>query len=116
MHVALIGTVLKFGLQESLVLDLATKEEIVVHFTGDDKFDIVEGKMYAFTGEWRNGKISLTRFALRRFLDPMYETDLIEAAGKFKLINPINDPFVEYYQKFMEEYLNESTEESTEIP
>jgi len=112
MTVAFIGTVLTINLSDAEVRDDLTKKNLLCKIAPDDLNDIQVGSQAAFVGDLQvissdAGKnlveITIKRIVLRRFLDPMYEEDVITAYGDFALLVPINDPFHEAYRIFKAE-------------
>ena len=106
MTVAFIGTIVDMNLREVQVRDLETKEVLSCELISEDALidtPIEIGRTAVFTGKYYAGKITIRRFVYKKFLEPLYEDDLLGLAGEFALLKAIDDPFTELYQKFLEE-------------
>jgi hypothetical protein len=103
MVVAFIGNILDISIDGTKIEDKISKEVHLVKLTGDQSLELKIGDTGIFVGELYNSKFRVTRYEIRKFLDPMYEEDLFSVAGKYSLIPPINDPFTEVYERFLEQ-------------
>lgn len=83
--------------------DLLSGTEIQARARGEAVFGIQEGDEGLFQGLLIAGGIfEVHKLDRRKMLTPMYEKDLFGASGKFTLIEPMNDPFTEFYKLYLE--------------
>lgn len=116
MLACIIGTVKSLEQRSITLQDRITKQEYVCESEGDDLLELKIGDQGVFIGQYVSGTLKVKRMEIRKFLDPLYESDLYDASGKFNLIPVINDPFTDIYLEFMEELkANESIDEDSSV-
>lgn len=96
----LFGRVVDLQLKTAVVEDLRTKERFTCKLDGDEAFEVKVGDEGTFAGRVRNGEYVVRRVDVRKFLDPLYEEDMLKTAGLTSLVAPIDDPFPEMYMRF----------------
>lgn len=103
MTVVFLGRVLSTNLDEATFLDLNTKETVTCRVESGDVQHIKTGDEGVFGGDFYQGRVTVKRIHLRKYLDPMYEEDVITASGEFALLKPIDDPFHKAFAQFLKE-------------
>lgn len=96
MTCVIIGEILDFKGNTILIKDSITGE---IHDTtshDDETFELKKGDSGIFIGNFEKGIPVINRYELKKFLDPMYEEDIIEMSGKI-IVELINDPFPKIY-------------------
>jgi len=92
MTCVIIGEVISFKGNTILIKDSITGE---IHDTtshDDETFELEEGATGIFIGTFEKGIPVINKYELKKFLDPMYEDDLMEISGKI-IVELVNDPF-----------------------
>ena len=102
MIICVIGTITSIEHQKITIEDRITKEEIVCIPSGDSVLDMKVGDQGVFVGESCQGVNTLKKVEVRKFLDPLYETDLYQASSVYNMVDVIDNPFTEAYLAFME--------------
>lgn len=102
MFCCVVGKIVGLELKTAVIEDLRTKERFTCKLDGDEAFEVKVGDEGAFVGRVRNGEFVVRRDIdiIRKFLDPLYEEDMLKTAGLTSLIAPIDDPFPEMYLRF----------------
>lgn len=100
MYCCCVGTIVDIDLTTIIVEDLKTKERFTCIFDGDESLEAKIGDEGTFVGKFRNGVIAVKKVDVRKFLDPLFEEDMLRTAGLTTLIAPIADPFPEMYLRF----------------
>lgn len=102
MFCCVVGKIVSLELKTAVIEDLRTKERFTCKLDGDEAFEVKVGDEGAFVGRVRGGEFVVRRDidSIRKFLDPLYEEDMLRTAGLTTLIAPIDDPFPEMYMRF----------------
>ncbi len=98
----IIGKVLDVSLDGILVEDHITKEQIKAISEMDEDLALQIGDTGVFVGNIYKDTIRFKRYEIRKFLDPLYEEDLLSASGQFTMIPVIENPFTEAFVEFLE--------------
>lgn len=112
MTCIIVGTVQDVSLKELKIEDSNTGEVHNCILNDDALLGVKAGQTGIFCGTYYNGKIRLRKVDVRRFLDPLYEEDLLEKSGEFTLLTVIDDPFPDIFEK-LEATKKEDSEKST---
>lgn len=71
-----------------------------IEYTGG--VELNPGDQIILTGDiTEHGYIAHNTVSVRRFLEPLNEEDLLEQSARFKMVQPINDPFFKFYQELL---------------
>jgi len=97
--ICIVGKVLDLGIDKATILDLKTSEEFECTLNTEG---LEKNQTGLFSGDLIKGKITVKYIHLKKFLNPLYEQDLFSSAGKYTLIQPIEDPFPEEWEKLNE--------------
>ena len=89
---AFVGSVVEIG-EFVIIQDEQSKLPIKCIIEGEIKV----GDTGVFVGENKGDYVKVSRTEIRQFLDPLYEDELIKAAGLFTLIEPIDNPFPDVF-------------------
>lgn len=96
MTCVVVGTVVDMQKGALHVRDAFTGEVHVLAPGNDETLELAIGTDGVFIGQMRNGKVTVVRHEIRRLLDPLYEEDLIGAAGQM-VLELAGDPFPEIF-------------------
>lgn len=95
-----LGTILKVDGVQCTVRDEVSGQDIECQAHAELAFDIQVGDQGVFVGTYAPGaKFIIKRFDLRKFLTPLYEQDVMLAAGQDTFIQLIDDPFFEAFEQ-----------------
>lgn len=64
------------------------------------------GETGVFSILFQAGNMHIRRLEMRKFLDPLYEEDVITASGKFTFVEIEDDPFPRIFSQLKEEMSN----------
>ena len=68
------------------------RQKLEIEYNGG--VEVKPGDQIILTGEiTETGLVAHNNVSIRRFLEPLNEEELFEAAARFKMVQPINDPF-----------------------
>lgn len=93
MTCVIVGKILKKEINKIEILDSNTQELHQCTFPDEEYEHLKEGDSGVFCGQSVNGVTKIKKIDLRKFLNPLYEEDLFENAGRYDFVDPINDPF-----------------------
>lgn len=93
MTCALAGRIKEIKVESIVVEDLISKDLFDVKTDSDELLRLKEGQTALFVGEMSQGILWVTRISAQRFLEPLFEDELMEISGKYALIQPENNPF-----------------------
>lgn len=113
MIVCIVGTVTDVTGQGFSVEDKLTKEVFECTSNNSDFLDMDIGTEAIFVGRWYKGTLKVDRREIRKFLDPLYEQELLETAAFYTLVPIINDPFGAIYNELR--LKDESIKDTTEV-
>jgi hypothetical protein len=116
MIACIVGEIISIDKRNLKVQDFRTKEIYECEADNSIALDLRVGDNGVFIGQYVNGTLSVNKIEIRKFLDPLYESDLYDASGKFNIVAVINDPFTESYLEFLERQREKDAEESTNEP
>jgi hypothetical protein len=102
MTSVLVGRIVDIQNGKLMIEDHVTKEVIECESDSDEVLDLQIGEDAIFAGQRYADRFRVKRFEIRKFLDPLYEEDLLDASGRFTLVPPINNPFTDTFIQFME--------------
>ena len=105
MTCVIVGTLKDQKGRNLFILDKLNNQTYTVEAANDDTFELEIGSEGIFVGNETNGVITVTRHEIRKFLNPMYEEDLIGVAGRI-IIDLIDDPFPAIYDAKVREAEN----------
>ena len=99
MTICMLGKITEIGATNIKVEDLQTGSSIILHLEIGDVFEAKIGDTGIFQGEYINNKIKAKRIDVRKFLNPIFESELISQSGFFNLITPIEDVFTQAFKE-----------------
>lgn len=99
MTVLVLGEITSLTGTNGVVKDLETEEEYQLSLNNQFASELTQGSIGLFIGNYSGNILWLKKYALRKFLDPLYEEDLLTASGTFALIKPLDDPFYAEFEK-----------------
>jgi len=112
MTIVILGEVQEAANEKLVVLDIGTGESHDVVLEGD--LVCSKGTTGAFIGKKVGSEFRCNLIEARKFLNPVFEEDLLKEAGKVNLFKLVADPFPKYFNTFKQEELNEFTESETD--
>lgn len=112
MTAAVVGTVLSLGTGTVFTIqDNSNRETIECTAQTDDILDLKVGMTAIFVGQYSPTEFKVRKIEIRKFLDPLYEEDLLSVSNSFALVPVMNNPFTEAYLEWQKNYVEEETTE-----
>ena len=102
MVACILGTIVDIQPRLVIIEDRLTKKNYNCTPETDEFLDYKIGDSGVFVGQIYNEVFRIRKVEIRTFLNPLYESDLYDASGKYNLISPIDNPFTEVFQKYLE--------------
>ena len=103
MVICLVGTIVNLDGAFADLKDAEDGKIVRVHLVNDLVDKVVVGHTGVFLGDrLTEGAPSVNSFDFRRFLDPMYEADILSESGLYTQFNVIKDPFKKVYDIMVE--------------
>ena len=99
MTIVVLGKVLSRDLKNIVVEDFDTKEKLSLKLDQEGLDELKLGETAIFVGKKNiSGIIEVSRIEPRKFLDPLYEDEVIENSS-FSLVELIDNPFEKEFQE-----------------
>jgi hypothetical protein len=102
MVVCIVGEVVSISGRTFDIKDRITSEVFSCKVEGEDSLDLKVGDTGCFVGTSYNNSIKVHKIEIRKFLDPLYEDDLLDLSSKHTLLPIIDEPFTQIYKEFLE--------------
>lgn len=111
MIACLLGTIKSIQNKNLIIEDILTEKEYNCEYVDDQILNLEVGVEGVFVGQFIDSTFRIRKVDLRKFLEPLYEKEIIEASGKYNLVPVLKDPFTETYLEFLEKMKQEELTE-----
>lgn len=101
-YIACAGEVLNVGYDKVKIKTFPDNEEIEVFISGDGILELKEGMQGIFVGKLSGQQFILENVELKKFLDPLYQRNLLNIASNMNLVEVVNDPFPAVFRNYFE--------------